>query len=309
MDVRTELGFDHLTTFAGVDYSAARAQPNATWLAQGRLRPGAGTKNKELVIYNLAKTGSEQLADALIALLVKEKLIAGLDFPFSWPAPFLTWLAGRQEISDAGDCSSMIDWPFTRIEDLALEFGREPRRLTDELIRPKGQSPLHRINPGMLKMTWQGTKLLNRLQKAGCAVAPFDAPGPLPDNDAAKGPHGLVMEVYPAAILRSLALPYKKYKGSQPEAKALRAEILASLPKVTETIKTLPGLVLEPHLATLMLASDDALDAVLACYSACLAALLPELSAHQAIIASNMPDGQDQLEGWIYSPYSLLAEI
>ena len=306
-------GQDHiLTIFAGADYSAAAPRPNATWLALGKHQDNA------LVIYSLEKIGSDRLGQSLIEPRESdERLLAGLDFPFSWPTAFLEWLEANSKpesiAAPPGESSRergrrlLRDFNFVQLETKAIEFGREPRRLTDELIRPKAQSPLHRINPGMLKMTWQGATLLQELAEAGFHIAPFDGLTP----EAAV--RAWAMEVYPAATLKVLGLSFQKYKGRAPEAIALRETIIVALAKMSKlhTVNSgatsLPDLLFSPELRGRAVQSDDALDAALACYGAYLTVILPDLILPQAILAAGSPTLPQAAEGWIYSPYSPLT--
>ncbi len=354
----------------GCDYSAAAKQPNATWIATGRL------ESLILHIDSLKKIGSDRLLENLLALKNSSdrKLnarqadgteaeypalspwIIGLDFPFSFPAPFAEILLQASSAStdktsqtsqtcqtsktsqtsqtwrfsqisqtspkwmDLANCVS--SWPYEKLRAQVLSakpiMGGEVKRLTDNCTSPKAQSPLHQINPGMLKMTWQGMQLLLTLQKEGFAILPFattagfspekPARAENPDCDA---PHftAEVLEVYPAAVLKLLGQPWRKYKGNNPEAKQLRQFILKNLTSlnnltgpndklrsVNRIAIAIPGLSLAPNLEQFALASDDAIDAVIAALGAAIAYLNPSQTAPPRQISTDLI----ALEGWIY---------
>jgi len=350
----------------GCDYSAAMKQPNATWIARGRL------ESSILYIDSLENVGSNRLLENLLGL---ENLgsafsdwIIGLDFPFSFPAPFANILRGSNPayssqtsqtsrslqtspteqasptLMTAPNSPSWVELatlvsglPFEEL--LALVqiskpiMGGEVKRLTDNCTSPKAQSPLHQINPGMLKMTWQGMQLLLALHKMGFAILPFATPAgfsPSTTESAEKPGKGApqfraaVMEVYPAAVLNSLGQPWRKYKGKDPEAKQLRQLILNNLAglsnlksdnslignnnlagqgdklrSVNRIATALPELSLAPNLEQFALASDDALDAVIAALGAAIAYLNPSQTAPPRQISTDLI----ALEGWIYVPH------
>ncbi|MBS1993019.1 MAG: DUF429 domain-containing protein [Cyanobacteria bacterium SZAS LIN-3] len=311
----------HLTTFAGADYSAARQQPNATWLALGK--QAGGKRGNVLAIYKLENVGSDRLGEALVGLggapdhpQTQESprqgrpVCAGLDYPFGWPREFVEYYRS-QNSSDIASVSKDRDAVFgdpANFEDLdalVRAFGREPKTLAGRLISPKAASPLHRINPGLLKMAWQGRQMLRFLRQKGWAIPPFDGPLEdfLPEN------RSIAMEVYPAATLCAAGLPFRKYKGSTPEARTMREQIITGLTRL-HTVKAITApdgmgveptkLAIPPTIAAAALGSDDALDAVLACYSAFLATLMPRLCDPKLLTEDRLTP---QIEGWIYTPY------
>lgn len=297
----------HLTTFAGADYSAARQQPNATWLALGK--QAGGKRGNVLAIYKLENVGSDRLGEALVG--VGGRVCSGLDYPFGWPREFVEYYRS-QNSSDIASVSKDRDAVFgdpANFEDLdalVRAFGREPKTLAGRLISPKAASPLHRINPGLLKMAWQGRQMLRFLRQKGWAIPPFD--GPL--EDFLQEDRSIAMEVYPAATLCAAGLPFRKYKGSSPEARAMREQIITGLTRL-HTVKAITApdgmgveptkLAIPPTIAAAALGSDDALDAVLACYSAFLATLMPRLCDPKLLTEDRLTQ---QIEGWIYTPYS-----
>ncbi len=214
----------------------------------------------------------------------------------------------------------LASMPFSELEQAVAEFARttkpEPLRLTDQLVSPKGTSPLHRINPGLLKMTWQGATLLLALKAIGFRISPFDQED---SNGAATA--SKVMEIYPAALLKWLSLPHRRYKGTSATAVQTREEIASALARSS-------GMVLSPHklhtvnsgrpcqlkldikpsLRHRCLADDNALDGVIAAIGAAISLMDPPAVSPAILEASPELSRQSHLvqrEGWIYTPYLL----
>lgn len=309
-----------LQLVGGADFSAAREKPmkpNSTWLALGELRDNGQIVSADrllpcryhLHIHTLRHTGANMLAQKIIKAKSKKlssglespRLTVGLDFPFSFPKGFMDYLAAE------GVSDSIHQIPFERLESLSIEYfklrGGEERRNTDKRCRPMAQSPLHRINPGMLKMTHTGAKVLDELRAAGMAVMPWDLRLESPSQ---------ILEVYPAAILRWFNLPYQKYKRAVAGADQVRQEILDGLCKlhtVNSDSRLALQVVLEPSLRPLCLRNDDALDGVIACISAAVAVCYPQLvgPALRLTHRQKRPSVPVQAkEGWIYTPWHKL---
>lgn len=351
-EVKPRLPGDKISAanIVGCDYSAAIKQPNATWIARGRL------ESSILHIDSLENVGSNRLLENLLGLenlgSALSECIIGLDFPFSFPAPFAQILLGTIPAYSSQTASNSASWvdlatlvsalPFeellAQVQTAKPIMGGEVKRLTDNCTDPKAQSPLHQINPGMLKMTWQGMQLLLALHKEGFAILPFATPEgfspstPESTENPSKGAthfRPAVMEVYPAAVLKSLGQPWRKYKGKDPEAKQLRQFILNNLSgrsnltsdnslrgnnnlagqsdklrSVNRIATALPELSLPPNLEQFALASDDALDAVIAALGAAIAYLNPSQTAPPRQISTDMI----ALEGWIYVPHPKTIE-
>jgi hypothetical protein len=245
-------------------------------------------------------------------------LAVGLDFPFSVPLACAQKIMTRAQTGNTAKswfdlAAAVASKSYEELEKIATatsrEAGVEPRRMTDVLTNPKAQSPLHKINPGMLKMTWQGMAQLLELSKHGFSILPFS------DTQSKKqeGPAKSVMEVYPSALLKAMDLPHKKYKGRDPAALALRRSIiegisspaqaaLKKLQSVNKISQTPTGLELPPALAAAAEASDDALDAVIAALGAALAQInssnVNRIGPHPGLSQQQLA-----LEGWIYVPY------
>ncbi|MFA6209125.1 MAG: DUF429 domain-containing protein [Candidatus Obscuribacterales bacterium] len=331
----------------GCDYSAAKAQPNATWLASGNLS-SEGLACGQLNIDRLEKIGSDKLLEYLLSLTgasgsgsgrrgdsprgagpgdsaperrTNDAWLIGLDFPFSLPRQFIEILLKTNRVLNAGSSANFIasnaavPWvevaeqisQLTYNELVALVqaakpiMGGEVKRQADNSTDPKAQSPLHQINPGMLKMTWQGMQLLLALHQQGFSILPFTKGTGLNNPSAAD-----VIEVYPAAVLKARGLPWRKYKGKDQEAKQLRQFILSNLTDHSDKLRTVNRinssqvkLELAPHLEQIALDSDDALDAVIAAVGAANACLNPSQTAPPSHILPHTI----ALEGWIYVPY------
>jgi hypothetical protein len=284
------------TLVAGADYSGAKTVPNETWLALGTL------SNDILEISQLSRCGSHKLAMELNA--VKQLKAVGLDFPFSLPVPFIQFLADKLEQPTFENWQQLVEklafLPFEKFLELVTEFKVEPKRLADTSINRVAISPLHRGNPSMVQMTYQGMKLLASLDPKIFFVLPF--------QDAV--PFGCaVMETYPREVLCSLNLPDTGYKTKDSEQSAtMRKEIVRRLTRIRES--KLPG---REHCPFLTLSkgaeraaqeSDHALDAVLACFSTAMWQMSPKLFKDPY----ETDDMNVFLEGWIYTPSLLKAQ-
>jgi hypothetical protein len=118
-------------------------------------------------------------------------------------------------------------------------------------------------------------------------------------------------------VLKSLDQPWRIYKGKDPEAKQLRQFILNNLTSlnklagqsdklrsVNRIAIAMPELSLPPNLEQFALASDDALDAVIAALGAAIAYLNPSQTAPPRQISTDLI----ALEGWIYVPHPKTIE-
>jgi hypothetical protein len=276
----------------GVDYSGAKDVPNETWLALGRLG-GLG-----LEIYSLQKIGSHKLTTEIQSLHLSA---LGLDFPFSLPADFVDFIAAKQVHAPFQTWQELVEaLVFTSFDDfvaLAKDFKKESKRLTDQHYKALAQSPLHRGNPSMVQMTYQGMRFLSSLDPSKYAVMPF--------HDM-KQDTCAVLEVFPRAMLWCLGLPDSGYKSREKkdEAKveALRKQILTSLSELREKkgilCKDYPRLTFDNKIRSIAIDSDHALDALIACYSAAVWLSAPEVFEDPFAC----DDINVLLEGWIYAP-------
>ncbi|HIA50795.1 MAG TPA: DUF429 domain-containing protein [Candidatus Melainabacteria bacterium] len=278
--------------FYGVDYSGASAVPNNTWLATGRM----GTLGLEII--DVRKVGSLGLKDELI----KHKAVAvGIDSPFSLPVEFLHYMARKEQRTPYQTFQEMAEALFhlgqTGFIELAKEFKREPKRVTDKWKGSLAISPLHRGNPSMVQMTYQCIQLLAMLPADRFYTLPFQ----FEIEDACA-----VIEVYPRDTLRFFQLKESGYKSKdkkdEPQVTSVRHEIIHSLLEIKEkrglTYRNVPKLSMNKNMITSVINSDHALDAVIACYTTAMFVEAKEFFTDPF----SLDDLDVLLEGWIYRP-------
>jgi hypothetical protein len=276
---------------AGVDFSGATKVPNDTWLAHGRL------SGWQFEIVEIRKVGSHALGAELARMHFSA---AGIDCPFSLPAEFLDHLAATATRKDFQSWQEAAEHlVFTSFEDFlaaATAFKKEPKRLTDKAVKAPAVSPLHRGNPSMVQMTYQGMRLLAQLDPEKFYVLPFQQSHP--DRCA-------VIEVYPRDFLRFLGLPETNYKSKtkkeEEEAQKVRRQILGGLIELKErrqiSLKDFIRLAMKKEIEHQIVNSDHALDAVIAAYVTALFVAAPQHFADPF----EAGDLNVLLEGWIYS--------
>ena len=283
----------------GVDFSGAQDQKKSdTWLAQGRL------EGSVLTLETCHPIIRADLTDHLAAL--EGPAVVGMDFPFSVPVEFVHFCHIQIPgiFPDGGEMPGLwraagnTDWET--FEGLALDFGERPLRRGDIGV-PGAKSPLRRVNPDMLPMTFQGMQMLNRL-RCRYEVGGIDRPlRILPLHLAPERDSLTLLEVMPGATLRSLNLlpAHNGYKGGI-RALENRQGILTTLPnQVVQLGLNLAGL--PDDLTQTCRANDDALDAVVAAITAALWAEFPAGFRHPP--QPDHPGYQTALlEGWLYAP-------
>lgn len=303
---------------AGVSSSFSNAdQAAAMGLGLSKPNPFAPITPKyrfTLRIFSLERTGTAKLGQKILAAKAKplsdgkvsQQSTFGLDFPFSFPKGFVQYLAENaqpwtterpiHEISYA-DLQVLAD-QYTKLK------GKEEKRECDTHSQPPAQSPLHKFNPGMMGMTYRGGHMLHVLRGTGMGVLPWDRHS---------FPEHRLMEVYPAAILRWLCLPHKKYKNKHMGYERVRKEIVDGLCKL-HTVNSVTGLELklelELSLRQVCLDNDDALDSVIACIGAAIAVCHPGLCNPpfvQKVRKTGICATIDPEEGWIYTPRQILV--
>ena len=280
---------------AGADFSGAKTIPNDTWLAVGHLT------SVGLEITSLSHCGAHKLALELNA--TRGLVAVGLDFPFSLPHEFLTYMTEqirRDPFEDWQEIAETLAFmSFDQFLKLAQDFKVEPKRTADKAVTKPAISPLHRGNPSMVQMTFHGIRMLTTLNQKEFFVIPFQ--NAIPFGCA-------VMETYPREILYSLGMPDTGYKSKDSE-KSLetRKEIVKQLSKIRNKkiagIEKCPQITWGKFTEKQMTENDHALDAVISCYSAALWHTSKEFFKDP--YASN--DDNVLLEGWIYTP-SLLQK-
>ena len=214
-------------TVAGVDFSGAKTTPNDTWLVVGELT------SLGLYITQVKNTGSHALMPELMGL--EELSVCGLDFPFSLPSEFLRFLTRKLGLEeDFQDWQSVAEKiVFMSWEDFLAyveEYDLEPKRFTDKNAGRPASSPLHRVNPSMIQMTYHGMRLLATLPPNKFSVLPF--------QDRVKNGCSMI-EVYPREILWLLGLPDRGYKSKEKKtrekAHLLRREIVDGILNLRES--------------------------------------------------------------------------
>lgn len=283
----------------GVDFSGAKTDPNDTWLVTGELG------SLGLKIRSVKNTGARALIKELDSMA--ELTECALDFPFGLPVEFMRFLAKKLEVDEFAEWQSLAErLVFMELEEFkayADEYGIDAKRHTDKIALRAAKSPLHQVNPSMIQMTFYGIKMLTQLNPDRYYVLPFQD----------EKEDGCAMtEVYPAEILSLLNLPWRGYKGKDKQGrdKALevRREIVNGIVYLRENggakFKECPRVSIDNTLKGQIIASDHAVDAFAACYSAAIRRTTPSL----------FPDPLDSdnvnvlLEGWMYAPAALAKE-
>ena len=282
------------TTILGVDFSGAKSDKN-TWVTRGTL------SGNSLEISSCEPTPRAELADMLVS--APEKTVAALDFPFSVPREFASYLLpSAEDMPELWNATANMEFQdFMALRDgFVLEHGEPYRR--GDLYFPECYSCLHKANPNMVPMTFRGMQMLDGLWRSGCRVPPLP-------NETRTGP--LLLESMPGAALRALGLPFKGYKKGQ-NALSLRRQILDGL-------GTMSGVGL-PNLSRFRdycLENDDCLDSVAAAVAACLwnkdptMFRLPQDGPGDVSRRGGTPNPNEnelrtaQLEGWLYAPVFL----
>ena len=274
-----------MTTIVGVDFSGHRDDRN-TWVARGRLDSG-----EALLIDSVQPARRVDLHDLLAT--VPTPAVVALDFPFGVPADFACDLSPKRPPRAMPDLwrtvSGMSAGDFLAARDRFVANHGELKRSGDTRHFPESFSPLHRANPNMLPMTYEGIRLLHQWredQPRRWHVPPLEPPAP-PDRTVT------LLELMPGAFLKAAGLPFKGYKKGR-RASELREEITGALAAAS-------GIRL-PNLGTVRMgchASDDFLDAVVAavgaaCWVQCSDRFRHPRPAEMALA---------RLEGWIYVPY------
>jgi hypothetical protein len=278
---------------AGVDFSGAKEVPNQTWLAVGKLG-GLG-----LEIIDLRQVGSHALAREVSALSSLSAL--GIDCPFSLPEPFLEFMATktlRKEHQSWQEVAEQLAFmSFDNFVEMVKEFKKEPKRFADTVHSATTQSPLHRGNPSMVQMTFHGIRLLSALDPKRFFVLPFQEPIDFGCP---------VIEVFPRQMLAYFALAETGYKGQDKKGETkltgARKALLDALIKVRDrkgvTYQDCPRLTVPKKFEHDAVSTDNALDAIIACYATALFVAAPQLFADP--LASDRLEVL--LEGWIYAP-------
>ena len=245
-----------MTTIIGVDFSGAEKE-RKTWAAQGQLsEDGTLTLDPPQRIQreNLYKLVTELALPAVVAM----------DFPFGVPAAFAEYLchdadARPSKMPDVWHrVAAMGKDEFIAARDEFVSVNGEPKRVCD-VHYPGCFSPLHKVSPNMVPMTYEGIRLLHRWRQND--PKRWYVP-PLPLSDGAKSERATLLEVMPGMLLKEMNLPFKGFKTGQ-HFLELRTIICDGLEKASGV--RLPNL---DRFREECLANDDCLDAVVAAVGA-----------------------------------------
>jgi len=265
----------------GVDYSGARGDRN-TWISRGVL------EDSQLALESCGPIGRRELTEVLGETQQKMPTVAALDFPFSVPREFAAfWQPEAATMPELWSAAAAMELEeFLDLRDQFVARNGELKRLSDTFYK-ECYSPLHKVNPNMLPMTFRGMQMLDRLGRGGCSIPPLPPPA---------GAQTLLLEAMPGAALRALCLPFKGYKGGR-RAPQLRQEILEGL--AGKSGLQLPNL---EDFYQLGLANHDGLDSLVATVVAALWAQDPTRFRCPAAEGAEGYDSRVLLEGWLYAP-------
>ena len=285
----------------GVDYSGAKRE-GSTWLTQAELEVISGSSTLKLNSCEPIKR--EDLTDFLKQL--PSNSVAALDFPFGVPMEFANyWEPNAKKMPDLWRAASNIDRDdFENCVKRFISGNAEYLRVAESNF-PRAFSPLHRVNPNMLPMTFHGMSMLHQL----CRAPGFHVP-PLPEQN---GDSRVLLECMPGATLGSFKLPATGYKKGQNHLE-LRKQILRDLGERSGI--DLPNL---HKFRAACLGNDDCLDSVIAAVTAARWAMdctqfrrprkdrpacQPSSGSRNVSPGACQKDELEmaQLEGWIYVP-------
>ena len=237
--------------FLGIDFSGAAApwRPACSrptvWVASVD-----GPRLTELLPVQRLP-GSGEPFERLVALLAEGRYrAAGIDAPFALPERHMPPDGHAALLADLAAMPPADDRPFPRGAAL-MEYAR--RRAA--LASPKPARETERMHGATRSTLWNGARpgapfaaaCLALLARAGRPVWPW------------KDAQGMLVEVFPAAQLRAWGLPSTNY--ASPEDRKVRVQIVAYLEETRR-------LFIAPAERKQMLASADALDAVIAAFGA-----------------------------------------
>lgn len=203
--------------------------------------------------------------DRLVALLAEGRYrAAGIDAPFALPERHMPPEGHAALLADLAAMPPADDRPFPRGAAL-MEYARSRAALAS----PKPTRETERMHGATRSTLWNGARpgapfaaaCLALLARAGRPVWPW------------KDAQGMLVEVFPAAQLRAWGLPSTNY--ASPEDRRARAQIVGHIEQTRR-------LIIEPAERRQMLASADALDAVVAAFGARAAANRTLLHARPA---------------------------
>ena len=150
-----------MTTIIGIDYSGAKSDLN-TWVAQGRLTSDGA------LVFDSAQMRRRNDVTELLAT-TSTPAVAGIDFPFGVPlefADFLNTSKGLRSLPEAWRIVSDLRLEdFNAARDAFVDRFGEPKRAGDASHFSESFSPLHKVNPNMIPMTYYGMQMMHELSK------------------------------------------------------------------------------------------------------------------------------------------------
>ncbi len=195
--------------------------------------------------------GNGEPFDRLVAFLAEGRYrAAAIDAPFALPMRHMPPGGHPELLRDIGGLPQADDRPFPRGAALLDYASRraplvsaKPTRETEKQYAASRSTLWNGVRPGAPF----AAACLTLLARAARPVWPW--------NDG----HGMLVEAFPAAQLRAWGLPHANY--SSPEDRKPRGTIIAHLEDKRQVM-------IDPTARKRMLASADALDAVLAAFAA-----------------------------------------
>lgn len=237
--------------FLGIDFSGAAApwRPACSrptvWIASID-----GPRLVELLpVQRLPGTGEP--FERLVNLLAEGRYrAAGIDAPFALPERHMPPEGHAALLADLASMPPADDRPFPRGATL-LAYARQRAPLAS----PKPARETERIHGATRSTLWNGARPGAPFAAACLALLARSKRPVWPWKDA----QGMLVEVFPAAQLRAWGLPSTNY--ASPEDRSARAQIVAHLEEQRR-------LIIDAAERRQMLASADALDAVVAAFGA-----------------------------------------
>lgn len=240
-------------------------------------------------------------SDTQIAAIAPDVSSLGIDCAFGWPDEFVAFVTGhsagnRLERSREDLAGSEMDW---RRRLAYRETDRATRKLTGRwplsvATDRLGLTALHcAVLLDLIGGTLGGTlgRTLGGTLDGTLGAGPSANPNPNP-NPIDRSGFGIIAEVYPSATLRGWGFSTVGYKADA----TVRSTLLAAI------VERAPWLELD-RVADLMVASDDAFDAVIAALAA---------RAHSLGLWHRPPEeslDRARREGWIVLPTVDLAAL
>lgn len=182
---------------------------------------------------------------------------AGIDAPFSIPRQFVQRFTSYSDLLDTIRTMHVQGRPFPD----GISFVEEVTGCQPPLQPPKPLRRTEEIRPtgvNIRSTLWAGRARPGAPMTAACLRLLAEAQCPIWPWSESTQP-GLLLEAFPAAQLHTWKLPYQKYNDDAATAKEARQSIISDL---TTRIH------IPPDFMVMMLASADALDAVVCAFAA-----------------------------------------